>query len=161
MTQVLSPTGPDAGMSKFGGATIQRVEMSTLSMPVFVVIAFGTLILGVTIGAITGNGLFIYEMVGLPLAAIFFFASFASSARATRPAGGTASAALPVASLIVACVGTPVLGIALGHASRHLIASHGGEGEKIALAALIVSYSILAMEVIAVLWIVTTLRSLG
>jgi hypothetical protein len=52
------------------------------------------------------------------------------------------------------------LGIALGHASRHLIASRGGEGEKIALAALIVSYSILAVEVIAVLWLVTYLRSL-
>jgi hypothetical protein len=79
MTQVLSPNGPDAGTSKSDGATMQRVEMSTLSMSVFVVIAFGTIVLGVTVGALTGNGLFIYEMVGLPLAAIFFFASFASS----------------------------------------------------------------------------------
>jgi hypothetical protein len=160
MTQVLSPSGPDAMTGKSSGPSIKRVEMSTVSMPVFVLVAFGTMVLGVTVGVLTGNQLFIYEMVGFPLAAIFFFASFASSAEPTRPAVDTESVVLPLVALVVACVGIPVLGIALGHASRHLIASRGGEGEKIALAALIVSYSFLAAEVLAGLWILTALRSL-
>jgi hypothetical protein len=160
MTQVLSPTNSDAATSRSSAATVQRAEMSTLSMPVFVIIAFGTMIVGVAIGALTGNGLFIYEMVGLPVAAIFAFAAFATSGPRTRPDVGTTSVALPLVALVVACVGSPALGIALGHASRYLIASRGGEGEKIALAALIVSYSILAVIVIAVLWIATILRAL-
>jgi hypothetical protein len=52
-----------------------------------------------------------------------------------------------------------ILGIALGHASRHLIATRGGEGEKIALAALIVGYSSFAIEVIIAFWFLTFLHS--
>jgi glycerol-3-phosphate acyltransferase PlsY len=54
-----------------------------------------------------------------------------------------------------------VVGIALGHASRHLIRQRGGEGEAIALAALIVGYSMLALEIAVTFWLITFLISLS
>jgi hypothetical protein len=160
MTQAVSPTRPNSATASPANLQGSRIPMSQVNVPVFVAVAFGVMALGFLVGGVTGNGLFILEMAGLPLVGIFLFAAFMSSTDPTYPAGGAGSAALPVVALILACLGS-VLGIALGHASRHLIASRGGEGEKIALAALIVGYSSFAIEVIVGFWFLTFLHSLG
>ena len=131
-----------------------RIPMSHVSFSVVVPIGLGALILGAGVGLWTGNLYFSYLMVGLPLVVIFTYGIFAKSDAPTQPTGGLSGPALPIVALVMSCVSTSLVGIALGHASRHLIKTRGGEGEKIALAALIVGYSVLAIEVAAVLWLI-------
>lgn len=137
-----------------------RVPMSQVSISVVILIAFGGIVAGIAIGVATHNFYFCLVMAGLPLVAIFLFGIFVPTDEPTRPAQGSASPALPIVALVLSCVGTSVVGIALGHASRHLIKQRGGEGEAIALAALIVGYSLLAVEIAFGLWLLTFLISL-
>lgn len=132
-----------------------RIEMSRVTTSTFALMALGALVIGVAVGALTGNSSFLFLMCGLPLVAIFVYAVAERDAPLTRPSRGDNSSVLPIVSLLLACAGTTIIAIALGHASRHLISTRGGEGEKIALAALIVGYVTLAVQVSAVIWVLT------
>ena len=133
----------------------RRVEMARVDLSVLILAAFGAMLLGASVGTFSGNGYFVYISVALCVVAVLIFAVFEPESRRTRPASGDSSAMLPVASLIVAETGVSVLGIALGHASLHLIRTRGGAGEKIALAALILGYSLLVVEIGTLMWFVT------
>jgi hypothetical protein len=144
------PKSPGAG----------RIELTRLSISTFALIAMGALVVGVVVGGVTGNSSFLFLMSGLPIVAIFGYAIAEREIPPTRPTRGDTSSVLPIVALVLACAGTTIVAIALAHASRHLISARGGDGEKIALAALIVGYATLAVQVSAGLWVLTFLAQL-
>ena len=129
--------------------------MTELSASALALITLGTIFVGVSVGLLTGNPPFAFLMLAFPVAALFVLLIFVPTVNATMPARGSSTIALPLGALIAGCVGASVICIAVGHASRYLIRTRGGEGEKIALAALIVGYSMLALESTILLWLVT------
>jgi hypothetical protein len=135
-----------------------RLPLSSVDVAVVIAVAFCAMVVGTLLGVVLGDGYFVYGMVALSVFGIFLVVAFAPKVERTRPRGGTGSAALPVVALVVACSGIAVVGIALGHLARNRIASRGGAGERIAFAALVTGYSVLAVEVVFCLWLITMAR---
>ncbi|WP_139327461.1 DUF4190 domain-containing protein [Microbacterium sp. RURRCA19A] len=129
--------------------------MTELDPGIIAVLGIGASVVGVLVGVLTSNLLFAYVMLCLPIALVLLFGAFAPSKSTSRPIPGKYGIALPVAALILSIVGS-LLGIVLGHVSRHIIRAHGGDGEKIALAACVVGYAALFLQIAVALWLVTT-----
>jgi len=139
-----------------------RIPMSKLSLSFFVLFMLGAIVVGGAIGFATNNVYFAFLMFGLSLSVFFVFAIFDGPPESsTRPSGGPHGVVLPILALVASCVGASVLAIALGHASRYLIKTRGGEGEKIALAGLIIGYSSLFIQGAIALWFITNLFQLA
>jgi hypothetical protein len=134
--------------------SLRRVPMTELDPGIVAVLGIGASVVGVLVGVLTANLLFAYMMLCLPIALVLLFGAFASSKSSSRPVPGKYGIALPVGALILSVVGS-LLGIVLGHVSRHIIRSHGGDGEKIALAACVVGYAALFLQIAVVLWLAT------
>jgi len=154
-------TSTEAPPATRSSPSASRVPMSEVSPAIVALIAIGAAIVGTSVGFAAGNAGFSYLMIGLSIVAVFLFCIFVPQERPTRPARGSTNAVLPVVALVLSCVSTSLAGIALGHASRHLIKTRGGDGERIALAALIVGYSVLAVEVAVALWLFTFFAQLN
>lgn len=139
------------------GATSSRREpMTELDPGIVAVVGIGASVVGVLVGVLTSNMLFAYMMLCLPIALVLLFGAFVPNRSTSRPPSGRYGIALPVAALILSFFGS-LLGIVLGHVSRHVIRTHGGDGEKIALAACVVGYATLLLQIAIVLWLITGL----
>nr|WP_278102305.1 DUF4190 domain-containing protein [Microbacterium proteolyticum] len=132
----------------------RRVPMTELEPGIVAVLGIGASVVGVFVGVLTANLLFAYMMLCLPVALVLLFGAFVPSKSTSRPVPGKYGIALPVAALILSVVGS-LLGIVLGHVSRHIIRAHGGDGGKIALAACVVGYAALFLQIAVVLWLAT------
>lgn len=135
-----------------------QVPMTRMNFSIIATIMLATLVTGVAVGFATSNLYFSFVMFGFPLVAFFAVGVFDDRiGSTTRPAGGPKGAGLPLAALVVSCVGLSVVGIALAHVSRHLIRRRGGEGEGMSFVALIVGYSVFTVQCAVALWVATFL----
>lgn len=134
----------------------RRVPMTEFDPGIAAALGIGASVVRVLVGVLKSNLLFAYVMLCLPIALVLLFGAFVPNRSTSRPLPSRCGIALLLAALILSLVGS-LLGIVLGHVSRHTIRTHGGDGEKIALAACVVGYATLFLQIAIVLWLITGL----
>ncbi|MFB9714333.1 DUF4190 domain-containing protein [Arthrobacter methylotrophus] len=115
--------------------------------------------LSAVVATLTGNPMFALVGGGTSVIALLLIAALVPSGQPTKPIDGSKTNTLAVIALVAACMtGLAAAAIIFGHVARDQISREGGRGDKLALAALIVGYSEVALSAFTAMWLVTFLR---